>query len=63
MEPWSGKVAVLIDVEYLDVHNLMLLQTPLWKADEKNVKEVSILDKIFTKSPQVAMEAASMMSH
>ena len=43
MEPWSGKVAVLIDVEYLDVHNLMLLQTPLWKADGENVKEVSIL--------------------
>ena len=63
MEPWSGKIAVLIDVEYLDVHNLVLLQTPLWKADEENVKEVSILDKIFTKSPQVAMEAASMMSH
>ena len=51
MEPWSGKVAVLIDVEYLDVHNLMLLQTPLWKADEKNVREVSISDKIFIKSP------------
>ena len=40
MEPWSGKVAVLIDVEDLDVHNLMLLQTPLWKADGENVKEV-----------------------
>ena len=40
MEPWSGKVAVLIDVEYLDVHNLVLLQTPLGKADEKNVKKV-----------------------
>ena len=63
MEPWSGKIAVLIDVEYLNVHNLMLLQTPLWKADEKNVKEVSIWDKIFTKSPQVAIEEASMMSH
>ena len=64
MEPWSWKVAVLVDVEYLDVHNLVLLQTPLWKADEKNVKEVSILDKIFIKkSPQVAIEEASMMSH
>ena len=63
MEPWSGKVAVLIDVEYLDVHNLVLLQTPLWQADGENVKEVSILGKIFTKSPQVAIEEASMMSH